>query len=274
MNALNNLLLTGMASLMTLSWGGLFDKQPTTEPTFQPPEPAVQQTIEAPTVRHKINCNVTSLEDVKVIEKQPISIGQTLCDRTEQRQSLESKKQQLELSLQQKPTVNIQAEQLTLPPADFSVYEAAVIAARAELNRLQALPIVETFHYDTTMAQIMEPQRFNQQQKQQQQIADARYELAEAISDLNEAKMQRQEQEFKWLSQQQQRQQNLLIRQQEAESQWQYQKAMILNDLQEIEDKIAEITAVKSPYSGNIRRVKVISQAERNINVEISLIAQ
>ena len=273
MNALNNLLLTGMASLMTLSWGGLFNKQQT-EPTFQPTEPTIQQTIEQPTVRHKINCNVTSLEDVKVIEKQAVSVGQTLCDRTEQRSSLENKKQQLELSLQQKPTVSIAAEQLTLPPADFSVYEAAIIAARAELNRLESLPIVETFHYDTTMAQIMEPQRFNQQQKQQQQIADARYQLAEAISDLNQAKMERQEQEFKWLSQQQQRQQQLLIEQQKSEQQWQYQKAMILNNIQDVEEKLEELTAVKSPYSGSVRRVKVVSQSERNINIEISLIAK
>ena len=273
MNALNNLLLTGIASLMTLSWSGLFNKQPN-EPTFQPTTPAVQQTIESPTVRHKINCNVTSLQDVKVIEKQSVTVGQTLCDRTEKRQALENKKQQLELSLQQKPTVSISPEQLTLPPADFSVYEAAVIAARTELNRLQSLPVVETFHYDTTMAQIMEPQRFNQQQKQQQQIAQARYELGEAISDLNEAKINRQEQEFKWLSQQQRQQQNLLIQQQESEQQWQYQKTIILNNLQDIEEKLENITAVKSPYSGTVRRVKVVSQSERNINVEINLIGQ
>ncbi len=271
---INSILSIGATSILTLSFGGLFNRQQSIEPTFQPTTPTVQQTIESPTVRHKINCNVTSLEDVKVIEKQLVSVGQTLCDRTEQRQSLESKKQQLELSLQQKPTVNIQAEQLILPPADFSVYESAVIAARAELSRLESLPIVEAFHYDEAMAQIMEPQRFNQQQKQQQQIANARYELAEAISDLNEAKMKRQEQEFRWLSQQQRQQQNLLIQQQEAEQQWQYQKAMILNDLQELEEKLEEVVAVKSPYSGNVRRVKIVNQSERNINVEINLIAK
>jgi hypothetical protein len=270
---INHILSIGATSLITLSWGGLFNKQPN-EPIFQPTEPTIQQTIEQPTVRHQINCNVTSLEDVKVIEKQAVSVGQTLCDRTEQRQALESKKQQLELSLQQKPTVSIASDNLELPPADFSVYEAAIIAARTELNRLESLPIVETFHCDTTMAQIMEPQRFNQQQEQQQQIAQARYELAEAISDLNEAKMERQEQEFRWLSQQQSQQQQLLIEQQKSEQQWQFQKAMILNDLQEIEEKLENITAVKSPYSGNVRRVKVVSQSERNINIEISLIAE
>ncbi len=270
---INQILSIGATSLITLSWGGLFNKQPT-EPTFQPTEPTVQQTIESPTVRHKINCNVTSLEDVKVAKKQAVTVGQTLCDRTEKRASLESKKQQLELSLQQKPMVSVAAEQLTLPPADFSTYETAMNAARAELSRLQSLPTIETFHYDNTMAQIMEPQRFNQQQKQQQQIANARYQLAEAISNLNEAKMKRQEDKFKWLSQQQQRQQNLLIQQQEAEQQWNYQKAMILNNLQEVEEKLEQITAVKSPYAGNVRRVKVVSQSERNINVEISLIAR
>jgi biotin carboxyl carrier protein len=98
--------------------------------------------------------------------------------------------------------------------------------------------------------------------------------LAEAISELNKAKMERQRQEFTWMSQQQQQQQSLLVRQQQNEQQWQFQKSMILNSIQEIEEKLEDVTAVKSPYSGKVRRVKVVSQNERNINVEISLIAE
>ncbi len=251
--------------------------QPSAPPTVQQPiqQPVPQiQSVESSSIRHKINCNVTSLEDVKVLEKQPVVIGQTLCDRTEQRQALEAKKQQLELSLQQKPTVSVSAEQLTLPPADFSVEEAAVIAAKAELSRLETEPKIETLHYDTNMAMLVEPERFALQQQQQQRIAQARYSLAEAISDLNKAKMKRQETEFRWLSQQQRQQQNLLVRQQQNEQQWQFQKSMILNSIQEIEEKLEEVTAVKSPYSGKVRRVKVVSQNERTINVEISLIAE
>jgi hypothetical protein len=34
-----------------------------------------------------------------------------------------------------------------------------------------------------------------------------------------------------------------------------------------------QITAIKSPYAGSIRRVKVTGQSDRTIQVEISLIA-
>ncbi len=270
---INSLLSIGITSLMTLSWGGIFQKQQP-KPTFQPTAPAIEQTIETPTVRHKINCSVTKLEDVKVLEKQAVVVGQTLCDRTDKRQQLESQKQQLELSLNNKPSGSIVAEQLELPPADFSVYEAAVISARTELARLESATQIETLHYDEQLAMLAEPERWKAQQKQQEEISKARYELAEAISDLNEARMKRQEQEFRWLSQQQRQQQQLLIQQQEAEQQWNYQKAVILNNLQEVEEKLGQITAVKSPYTGTIRRVKIVSQSELNINVEISLIAK
>ncbi len=244
------------------------------QPNTLPQQTPIEQVETESGVRHKINCNVTSLDDVKIEEKQSVFMGQTLCDRTEQRQALENKKQQLELSLSQKPSVTTTPEQLTLPPSDFSVQEAAVLAAKAELARLETEPKIETLHYDTNMAMLVEPERFNAQQQQQQRIADARYQLAEAISDLNKAKMERQQQEFTWMSQQQQQQQSLLVRQQQNEQQWQFQKSMILNSIQEIEEKLEDVTAVKSPYSGKVRRVKVVSQNERNINIEISLIAE
>ena len=102
-------------------------------------------------------------------------------------------------------------------------------------------------------------------------FSPARYILRLPYS-TNSCPLQRQQQEFDYLQQQQQRQQNLLIEQQKSEQQWQFQQAMLLNDLQEIEEKMQEVTAIKSPYSGSVRRVKIIQQNERTIQVEISLV--
>ncbi|MGK7933563.1 MAG: hypothetical protein AB4041_19315 [Microcystaceae cyanobacterium] len=51
--------------------------------------------------RHKITVNVTSMADLKVVEKQRIEQGEIISDRTTQRQKLQAKKRQLEISLSQ-----------------------------------------------------------------------------------------------------------------------------------------------------------------------------
>ncbi|MEA5498028.1 hypothetical protein [Limnoraphis robusta] len=260
--------------LLAFLWNQPTVQPEAVQPNTLPNNPTIEQVEQDNSIRHKINCSVISLDDVKVSEKETVGAGQLLCDRTEQRQALENKKQQLELSLSQRPSIQTTTEQLTLPPADFSVYEASIIAARSELARLENLRPIETLHYDEHLAMLAEPERWNAQQQQQEEISKARYELAEAISDLNEAKMERQDQEFRWLSQQQRQQQDLIISQQQSEQQWNFQKTMILNSIQEIEEKLEEVVAVKSPYSGSVRRVKVVSQNERIINVELTIIGE
>ena len=49
----------------------------------------------------------------------------------------------------------------------------------------------------------------------------------------------------------------------------QYQAASLIAQKQEIESKLAEITQIKSPVSGNIRRIKNLGQKDRQISLEI-----
>lgn len=243
--------------------------EPSTEPSTGMPTP------EAPSSRrHRITCNVTTLDDVKVTEKQTVVAGQVLCDRTEARAALEAKKQQLELTLSQQPIAVPVTPLMQLPPADFSVEETQVAAAEAELARLESSPSPQFMHRDPWFQEVAEPERWQQQLDQQQQIANARYRVGETMAALNAAKAQRQQEELTFLQQQQLNQQQLLLEQQRAGQQQSYQKAQLLNDLQDIEEKIELITAIKSPYRGSIRRVKILGQSDRNIQVEISLIAE
>ena len=50
----------------------------------------------------------------------------------------------------------------------------------------------------------------------------------------------------------------------------QYQLASLVNQLQEVESELEEIVAVRSPYSGRVRRVKILGQNERLITAEIT----
>ncbi len=254
------------------------------QPAPTPTPPATPIAVTAPadeddatsSRRHKITCNVTSIEDVKVQEKDVVVAGQTLCDRTEARATLEAKKKQLELALQQQSIAIAPSMPLQLPAADFSLEESQVAAAEAELARVEGLPEVQFVSTDIDnnwFRQTTEPERWQQHLDRQEQMANARYQLSHAIGALNQAKTKRQNDEFLFLQQQQQQAQQLLLQQQQQQQQSSYQKAQLLNDLQEIEEKISEITAIKSPYAGSIRRVKILGQSDRTIQVEISLIA-
>jgi biotin carboxyl carrier protein len=267
-----------IASSIALFWN---PPTPTSAPA-SPVTPAVTESegsgddAGSPSRRHKITCNVTAIEDVKVAEKDSVQAGQVLCDRTEARATLETKKQQLELALTQQPISVAPSMALQLPAADFSVEEMGVKAAEAELARAESLPEVQFVSTDIDnnwFRQTTEPERWREHLQRQQQIAQARYQLGEAIGALNQAKIKRQNDEFLFLQQQQQQSQQLLLEQQRSQQQSSYQRAMLLNDLQEIEEKIELITAIKSPYAGSIRRVKVTGQSDRTIQVEISLIA-
>jgi biotin carboxyl carrier protein len=269
--------LSQLAPLAIASTLAVFWNQPA--PTSAPVPPATPAAVTASeddatsSRRHKITCNVTSIEDVKVQEKDRVIEGQTLCDRTEARAELEAKKQQLELTLQQQPISVSPSMPLQLPPADYSVEEMAIKSAQAELARLEMLPSPQFMHKDPWFQEAVEPQKWQENLDRQQQIAEARYRVGEAMAMLNQAKARRQQEELTFLQQQQLSQQQLLLDQQRSQQQSSYQKAQLLNDLQELEEKIEQITAIKSPYAGSVRRVKILGQNDRTIQVEISLIA-
>ena len=41
--------------------------------------------------------------------------------------------------------------------------------------------------------------------------------------------------------------------------------------LDKVDEELEQLTSVYSPYRGKVRRVKVLNQSDRNINVEVTL---
>jgi multidrug resistance efflux pump len=60
-----------------------------------------------------------------------------------------------------------------------------------------------------------------------------------------------------------------LIRQQSEMQRQQYQVASLVAQKQEIESKLREITQIKSPVAGKVRRIKNLGQKDRAINLEV-----
>ena len=87
--------------------------------------------------------------------------------------------------------------------------------------------------------------------------------MERAYAALDEAKLNYQKQQYEH-SLKVSDYQTLLQRQQ-------YQIASLQAQLDKVDEDLDKLTAVISPYRGKIRRVKILGQNERTINVEVTL---
>ncbi|MEB3830118.1 hypothetical protein, partial [Phormidium sp. CCY1219] len=58
---------------------------------------------------------------------------------------------------------------------------------------------------------------------------------------------------------------------QESKQRQQYQLGLLLRQAAEVEDKLDRLAVVRSPVAGKIRRVKVASQSDRTISIEVTI---
>lgn len=213
--------------------------------------------------RHKITVNVTSMADLKVSEKQRIEQGDVISDRTSQRQKLEAKKRQLEISLSQLslpiaslaplPAPNLEQEQVALRKAQLEL----AIATKALENNSDS-PLKQDW-----LREALEPEKIEQVAKLKEQQVKAAINVEMALARLSEAQTTYQQQKYQHSIQLANQQTNLQKRQLEISS--------LQEKIGEVDEQIAELVAVQSPYSGRVRRIKILGQNERNITIEITL---
>lgn len=214
--------------------------------------------------RHRVQVQVISLTDLKVAEGSQVIQGQVLSDRTEERQSLEAQKEQIEISVKQLSTPLSQVAEL--PSGNFSIQEAAIDRIKGEMDLLNQSKLEEAYRFKTPqLRQLLETDKLKAQVEEKIKISESKARLAmelnQAIAGLDKARSDYQHQQY---------QHSLnLIRQQTEMQRQQYQAASLIAQKQEIESKLAEITQIKSPVSGKIRRIKTLGQKDRQISLEI-----
>jgi biotin carboxyl carrier protein len=214
--------------------------------------------------RHRVQVQVISLTDLKVVEGSQVTQGQVLSDRTEERQSLEAQKEQIEISVKQLSTPLSQVAEL--PSGNFSIQEAAIARIKGEIDLLNQPKLEEVYRFKTPqLRQLLETEKLKTQAEDKIKISESKVKLAmelnQAIAALDKARSDYQHQQY---------QHSLnLIRQQTEMQRQQYQAASLIAHKQEIESKLAEITQIKSPVSGKIRRIKNLGQKDRQISLEI-----
>jgi biotin carboxyl carrier protein len=226
--------------------------------------------------RHRVNIQVVNLTDLKVAENSQVTQGQVLSDRTEERQSLEAQKEQIEISIKQLSTPLSQVAEL--PSGNFSIQEAAIARIKSEMELIDSKPSLPAtpapfFRFkDEKLRNLLEAEKINKiaegiriEASERAKVSEAKAKLAlqlnQAIAALDKARSDYQHQQY---------QHSLnLIRQQTEMQRQQYQAASLIAQKQEIESKLAEITQIKSPVSGKIRRIKNLGQKDRQISLEI-----
>lgn len=131
---------------------------------------------------------------------------------------------------------------------------------------MQAAPVKQTRFVDPRLTEAWDGDvaEWNWQVKAKQ--VESQVEMNKAI-----AQYQRAQSAYAW----QQYQHGLnLQRQQETRQRQQFQVASLQADLWAVEQKLQELTTVRSPYDGTVQRIKVVGQQGRMLQVELTLLAE
>ncbi|MEG3920713.1 hypothetical protein QUA07_16485 [Microcoleus sp. T3_A4] len=240
-------------------------------------QPVIQlQQSTKPGKRHRIQVQVISLNDLKIAEGAEVAAGQIISDRTEERESLEAQRNQIDISIKQLSASMSQVAEL--PPPNFAVQEAAIARIKSEIELMDGKPSLPAtpapfFRFkDEKLRNLLEPEKMNkvaegirteasERAKMSETKAKLALELNQAIAALDKAQSDHQHQQY---------QHSLnLIRQQSEMQRQQYQVASLVAQKQQIESKLREITQIKSPVAGQVRRIKNLGQKDRQINLEV-----
>jgi biotin carboxyl carrier protein len=258
----------------------------------------------------KIELTLSNPQDLKVKPGDKVSAGQTLSNRADERNRLQAKKKQLQLSIEKLhlpltpiPQPRPIPEITSLPPVSYAESEAAIKLHKQKLtkaeqaialaqkkldsiNQLQASPLSRGTEGDQkkgstpNLKLILEHEQANlknlETAKQEAQI-----QLEVAQSQLTTAKEQRAYIEYQRQLEQTRRaialeQQHQAIQQTESERQVllaerEYSIAQIETQIQEIDYQIEQLSTVKAPYEGTIKKVKWTGQSDHNLTVELTL---
>ncbi|NET08558.1 MAG: hypothetical protein F6K09_01615 [Merismopedia sp. SIO2A8] len=226
------------------------------------PLPTTQVQPTAPK-RHRIKLTVTSPEDIKVLQGDRVEAGELLSDRTAQRQRLEAKRNQLQIAINQMslPLAPIPEP----PPPSFSREEVAIAKARNEIaaieREIKAAPPLR-FKVDY-LNEVHEQDKIQKRQRLQEKYIKAQIALEAAIARLDAAKTRYQQRQYRHSLE--------IARHQTNAQHQQYQLASLMNQFQEVEAELAELSIVRSPFAGRVRRVKILQQTDRVITAEITL---
>lgn len=271
----------------------------TSEALAQPvtPSPASQQQQQQQR-RHKITVKVAEVADLQVKEGQRVQRTNIIADRGRERRRLNAQKRQLELTLNK-----LKLSQITppnppravpvmrsLPPASYLEQEAAVEAAQAAIAKaesdieakkqmiqyLSELPNLDPLVMEHEQAKLAQLQQAHTAAVKGYQLAagklqtakqgrayreyEASLDAARRVEEANQAQLNYQRQVAEY-------EQRLRTKE--------FQLAQVHEKLQGVENAIANLAVVRSPYDGRVRKIRDLGQSPDGlITFEVTLLVR
>jgi hypothetical protein len=245
--------------------------------------------------RRKFRMKLTLSEprDLRIREGDKINAGQIIADRLKDRTRLEAQRAQIELSLKQLDAPIIEPVPLRPVPALAALPEPIYLPQWAEID-YQRLKLGES--EEAKIAQLrkvealktiagLPPEIFDHEVEKTRE-GEAAYslqvsQLKKAEAELERAKREQKQAEYEFrlaegtravaIQTHELERSNQLQRQREAVADRAYKKATLTQQLTQIDNAIALLSSVKSPYSAKVQRVKFSEQNDQALIVDIVL---
>ena len=261
-----------------------------------PPSPAPQQQQQQR--RHKITVKVAEVADLQVKEGQRVQRTNIIADRGRERRRLNAQKRQLQLTLDKLKSSTITPPTppravpvvRSLPPVSYLEQEAAVDRAKTAIAKAESdlaarkqiiLHLSELEHLDPLVLEHEQAQLGKLQQTHTAAVQD--YKLA--VGKLQAVKHSRAYQEYQASIDAARRveeanQAQLSYQRQVAEYEQrlrtkEFQLAQVNEKLQGVENAIANLAVVRSPYDGRVRKIRDLGQSPDGlITFEVTLLVR
>lgn len=248
--------------------------------------------------RLNITVNVTEPDDLKVSEGEQIAKGEIIADRERERTRLTAQQKQLQLSLDRRGAASITppaAPQavlptMALPPVSYLEHEAAVEKTKSAIASVESEVELKQSEIDYLSGVknldpiILEHEQAKLKQLKQEHTAAVReYQLA--MGKMQTAKSDRSYKEYQASINsarrvEEQNQARLNYQRQLAEYEQrltdrEFQVTQLQEKLNNIENAIATLSVVKSPYAGTVRRIKWLGQsADGTLSAQVTLLVE
>ncbi len=248
--------------------------------------------------RLTITVKIAEPQDLKVSEGSQIKTGQIIASRDREKQRLQAQKRQLNLSLQKlqsyqplPPTPpSLPPAIKALPPNSYLEQEAMVEKTKTAIASVESQIEVKEKEIEYLQAvENLDPIILDHEQvklnKLKLKLTEAIRDYQLAIGKLQTAKDSRAYQEYQASLATARRVEHInasrsSYERQMAEYQQQlagreFQEAQLQGKLNEVENAIANLSVVKSPYDGTVRRIKWLGQSpDGSLTAEITLMVR
>jgi hypothetical protein len=264
----------------------------------QSPQPvALPSTTDQSSGQKQLSLKLTlsSPEDLRVREGDFVMVGQVLSDRVKDRQRLDAQRKQLELQIakvsqtipkplplrQIPPIAGLPAPSFLENVADIEATKLKIEKANRErenqqrkLDQLMAIP-----QNDIPQAVIPHEQELLKQREREVSQANAELDISRAR--LGAAQGERQYREYLASLEHSKREASIQQSQLEHQRQMQewekqerdrsFQVAQLQEKLAVVDAQLQQISMVRSPYGGKVRRIKWTGQSNQDLTVELTL---